>query len=153
MNVKTAVLALALFFSTALYADEIIRCESDNGHRHHCSADTSHGVRMVRQLSRANCVEGRSWGYNERGVWVDDGCRAEFSLGRRSRGGYGRRNETIVCESDFHNTHRCSVDTRGGVRLTRQISRTDCVYRRTWGYNENEIWVRDGCRAEFTVGR
>jgi hypothetical protein len=38
---------------------------------------------MERQLSSQPCEEGRSWGYNERGVWVDRGCRAVFESTRR----------------------------------------------------------------------
>jgi len=137
---------------------ESILCESSDGHRQFCRADTSNGVRLERQLSRTDCVEGRNWGFNNNGIWVDDGCRAEFTLGRRrGGGGYGRdrdHSETIVCESDYDHTHRCSIDLRGGgVRLTRQLSRTDCTYGRTWGYNNREIWVSNGCRAEFEVGR
>ena len=139
---------------------ETIICES-SGRKQWCSADTSFGVRMSRQISRSSCIEGSSWGYGNRGIWVDDGCRAEFTLGRRGGWdrdrGYDRRDrdrgELIVCESENNNTHRCSIDTRGGVRINRQLSRNDCTYGRTWGYNSREIWVRDGCRAEFTVGR
>jgi len=75
------VLALVLL-STSLYAETVIRCESD-GRRRLCSADTSNGVHMSRQLSRSDCVEGRSWGFTNRGVWVDNGCRAEFQIGGR----------------------------------------------------------------------
>ena len=35
------------------------------------------GVQLVRQLSRAACIQGRSWGYGRNGIWVSDGCRAE----------------------------------------------------------------------------
>ena len=130
-----------------------ILCES-NGRREFCRADTSYGVHIARQLSRAGCVEGRTWGYNNNGIWVDSGCRGEFTLGNRGAG-YGRRggSEVIVCESDIGHSHTCSVDTRYGVRIARQLSRAGCIYGRTWGYNSNGIWVRDGCRAEFTVNR
>ena len=137
---------------------ETILCESSDGHREFCRADTSNGVRLERQLSRTDCVEGRNWGFNNNGIWVDNGCRAEFTLGRRGGGGGYRRDqnraELITCESDYDHTHRCSIDLRGGsVRLSRQLSRTDCIYNRTWGYNNREIWVSNGCRAEFEVGR
>ena len=32
----------------------------------------------LRQLSRAACIQGRTWGYGRNGIWVSDGCRAEF---------------------------------------------------------------------------
>lgn len=57
----------------------LVRCESDGDYRH-CRADFRNGVRLHRQLSRSSCRQNESWGYDRRGVWVDRGCRAEFSL-------------------------------------------------------------------------
>jgi hypothetical protein len=65
-----------------------LRCESNDGRRHECRADVSGGASVQRRLSDAPCREGYSWGTTRRGIWVDNGCRAEFSLG--SNGGYGR---------------------------------------------------------------
>jgi hypothetical protein len=61
---------------------EIITCESDRDGRHFCPADTRHGVELKRQLSKRDCELDRTWGYNDRGIWVSRGCRAEFWLGR-----------------------------------------------------------------------
>ena len=55
-------------------------------------------VRLVRQRSWAPCREGSDWGWSARrgGLWVDNGCEAEFRVslrgrdGRRGRGGYDR---------------------------------------------------------------
>ncbi len=58
----------------------------------------------------------------------------------------------VRCESDNGNLRRCAVDTRGGVRVSRQLSRTDCVMGRNWGYDAGGIWVNGGCRAEFAIG-
>jgi hypothetical protein len=58
-----------------------ITCSSNDGKRNYCSADTSRGITMVRQISGSACVQGSTWGYDRRGVWVDRGCRAEFRLG------------------------------------------------------------------------
>jgi hypothetical protein len=44
--------------------------------------NTQGGVRKVKQLSRADCDEGRSWGVNAYSVWVKNGCRADFESGR-----------------------------------------------------------------------
>jgi hypothetical protein len=41
---------------------------------------TGGGVHLNRQFSQARCEEGYSWGYTDRGIWVDRGCRAEFSV-------------------------------------------------------------------------
>ena len=54
------------------------RCESNDNRTKHCSTDTRYGVRLVRQLSRNACVEGRSWGVGRNSVWVSRGCRGEF---------------------------------------------------------------------------
>jgi hypothetical protein len=59
-----------------------VSCSSDNGRRQYCQADVRGSVRMVRQFSRAACRQGESWGYDNRGIWVDRGCGAEFEVGR-----------------------------------------------------------------------
>lgn len=137
---------------------ETIRCESDRGRRHECSFDGWGRVELLRQISRTDCIEGRTWGVAGRhAVWVSDGCRADFRI-RRERDdnrddSYNRRSRLVICESDYNSRHRCDVDTQFGVRLTRQLSRTSCILNRTWGYDGRGIWVKDGCRAEFTLGR
>jgi hypothetical protein len=60
----------------------MITCSSNNGKRNYCSADTRGGVRMVNQRSGSACIQGRTWGFDGRGIWVDHGCRADFALGR-----------------------------------------------------------------------
>jgi hypothetical protein len=59
---------------------------------------------------------------------------------------------TIRCESKDGKYRACSVDTRNGVRLSRQLSSQGCWQNDTWGYDRNRIWVDRGCRAEFQVG-
>jgi hypothetical protein len=58
---------------------QTLRCESDGDYQH-CRADTRNGVQLYRQLSRNACRYNDTWGYDRRGIWVDRGCRAEFSL-------------------------------------------------------------------------
>jgi hypothetical protein len=57
-----------------------ITCSSTGSDRTQCRWDPRYGSpRVTKQLSQSACVEGRSWGYDNRGmVWVDNGCRAEF---------------------------------------------------------------------------
>ena len=55
-------------------------CESEDYRYRYCPADTRRGVRLSDELSKRNCVFQKSWGYDSRGVWVDRGCRARFSL-------------------------------------------------------------------------
>ncbi|WP_207791560.1 DUF3011 domain-containing protein [Sandaracinobacteroides saxicola] len=58
-----------------------IACGSVNGAYHYCAADTGRGVQLQQQLSRAPCRQAESWGYDRRGVWVDNGCAATFLVG------------------------------------------------------------------------
>jgi ribosomal protein L37AE/L43A len=59
-----------------------MRCESQDGGRKQCPVDTSRGVGLIEQLSGADCVLNRTWGYDRTGIWVTNGCRAEFAVAR-----------------------------------------------------------------------
>ncbi|MBN3960164.1 DUF3011 domain-containing protein [Nostoc sp. NMS8] len=58
--------------------------------------------------------------------------------------------EIITCSSRNNQRNTCSIRTRGRVRLVRQLSDATC--RGNWGYRNDRIWVKNGCRAEFSVG-
>jgi len=60
---------------------QTVYCASDDGRRNSCRADTTRGVRIVRQRSDADCIYSRTWGYDRGGIWVDRGCRADFEVG------------------------------------------------------------------------
>jgi len=125
-----------------------IVCTSNNGERVYCEADTRDGVQMVRQIGGEPCVEGRTWGFDRRGIWVDRGCRAEFRVA--PRGDFGERR--ITCASNNGERVFCESDNRGRVvRMARQISGSPCQEGRTWGWDGRGIWVDRGCRAEFVV--
>jgi hypothetical protein len=126
-----------------------VRCESKDRRTNYCNVDTRGGVRLVRQLSDRKCVRGRNWGANERGIWVTDGCRGEFELS-----GYGSGNGSAArfrCESTDNRTRYCNADTRYGVEMVRQLSRSACIEGRTWGVSREGVWVSRGCRAEFAA--
>jgi hypothetical protein len=59
-----------------------ITCASDRGRRVYCEANTNRGVRLVRQVSSQGCIEGSTWGFDRRGIWVDRGCAGEFEVRR-----------------------------------------------------------------------
>ena len=61
---------------------QVVSCSSDDMHRHHCPADTTGGVRLIKKNSDSSCRLGRDWGFDGRGIWVDHGCRADFQVGR-----------------------------------------------------------------------
>ena len=132
-------------------------CSSDDMRRHFCAVDTLGGVWMVHQKSEAKCIQDRTWGYDNRGIWVDRGCRAEFEIGAvQSRGGEGGfrgwgESYFIYCPSEDMGRQWCPADSRFGVRLIRQRSEAPCIQDRTWGYGKRGIWVDRGCRADFQV--
>ena len=59
-----------------------IYCASDDGKRNYCSANTRGGVQMTNQRSGSACIQGQTWGWENNRIWVDRGCRAEFTIGR-----------------------------------------------------------------------
>jgi len=130
-------------------------CESRDGRRHRCAADTLGQVTLGRQLTRSNCVEGRSWGYDSTAIWVDRGCRAEFLIadnaGTYRDRGPSQSMRTLVCESNGSQRSYCRADARFGVELTRELSRNRCVANRTWGSDARGVWVSNGCRADFAM--
>jgi hypothetical protein len=77
---------------------------------------------------------------------------AIVTFGATLLGARAAQAETIRCESQGGRYQVCSADTRGGVRLTQQLSSQGCWQNDTWGYDRNRIWVDRGCRAEFRVG-
>jgi hypothetical protein len=168
--ISSAALAVALTVGCGLaWADDSwapeksVACSSNDGHRNECPADLrGYTVRDVDQSSRTECRVGRNWGYTDRGVWVDDGCRATFRFDR-TRGGdhpraWGYRDSAessdeqhVKCESRDGRRNSCDADLRGyRIADVREISRTDCDIGRNFGYDDRGVWVDDGCRAEFT---
>lgn len=59
-------------------APRLLTCESKKGIRRLCGTTVERGARLLKQTSRAACVEDQSWGWSRDGIWVDDDCRGEF---------------------------------------------------------------------------
>lgn len=59
---------------------------------------------------------------------------------------------TVTCESNDNRHNTCRLNQGSGyVTLERNLSRSDCRQGRNWDYDRREIWVDDGCRANFKV--
>jgi hypothetical protein len=130
-----------------------VRCESKANRIEHCPAQVASGVRLVRILSSSACIENQDWGSDAQGIWVANGCRAEFLVGgkaaaRNIESGAGSR---ITCESAQKQRQYCRATVERGVDLLRQLSRTRCVQGSNWDWEPGGIWVDLGCRAEFGV--
>src|SRR5512141_1509300 len=94
-TMKTFTIAIALLMAAAVVEAQqytgangangtLVTCESKNNVRHTCAADARGRLVTVNQeLSKNPCVAGKTWGVtrNRKGIWVDDGCRAEFLVG------------------------------------------------------------------------
>src|SRR6188508_2649504 len=58
-----------------------VMCASKAGERTQCPAVTAAGVALSRSTGSAACLLGKTWGYDDKGVWVSDGCSGEFIAG------------------------------------------------------------------------
>lgn len=89
LGILVIVLAVAMTPAEAQYYSATVRCDSRDYRTQWCHADTSGGVYLIDQRSDQPCIEGESWGYDQRGIWVSGGCRGEFELGAAGyAGGY-----------------------------------------------------------------
>jgi hypothetical protein len=129
-----------------------ITCSSNDGRRNYCPVNTGRGVQLVTQRSGSPCIQGQTWGYDGRGIWVDRGCRADF---RVMSGGPppSPPGVTITCSSNDGKRTFCPANTSRGVQLANQRSGSPCIQGQTWGYDGRGIWVDRGCRAYFTTLR
>ena len=59
---------------------DVVRCTSRDYRRTFCDVGRAENVRVRRQVSDARCIEGQTWGWDRRGIWVSDGCRAQFQV-------------------------------------------------------------------------
>lgn len=137
-----------------------IRCDSDDMGRHSCSAPFQIARAVItRQISGSPCTQGQTWGWQGSTIWVDRGCRAEFTVyeygaANRDVTEYNdpRVNGSLRCESNDEHYRLCSTQRPlRGARLVRQISGSPCTEGQTWGWKQEGVWVDRGCRADFEL--
>jgi hypothetical protein len=134
-----------------------VRCESRDFRQEVCRVDQRViDARLVRQISRARCVQGRSWGWRNDRIWVSEGCAAEFAVRTESRpfppasGGRDR----VFCESRDYRFQRCHTPRLHSVQLVQRHSSAPCREGLTWGWQASGgIWVDNGCAATFRIQR
>ena len=132
---------------------EVVRCESNDYRTVRCPMNTNGGVRISRQISNTPCQRGRNWNFDRGGVWVKDGCRAEFVTGGGGGGwggGGGNTSGSIECSSRNYQPARCGATINRGVTIDRVLG-GECIEGRTWGWDNRGIWVNNGCRARFRI--
>jgi Protein of unknown function (DUF3011) len=96
-----------------------ITCSSNDMRRGYCPVDTRGGVQLIYQRGSSPCIFGQTCGHDQRGIWVDRSCRADFAVGYTGGPvgppwpGWGN-SYTVYCSSDGGRRSICPVDTRGG---------------------------------------
>lgn len=133
-------------------ADQIaeIYCASQEGRYRHCDADTlARNVFLLHEFSPGNCVYGKTWGHNSRGIWVDGGCGGLFRMKSIFR--QPPRFERLICESLVHRESVCPFSLSGRLYLQERLSRAPCVENEHWSLQNQSVRVKDGCRAVFVV--
>lgn len=86
----TAVALASCLGGAGAHADGQLECTSQGYRYNYCRVDTGGIVRLAHRQSKASCELGRSWGYDPRGIWVDNGCSAIFEYDYR---GYSDRHD------------------------------------------------------------
>jgi hypothetical protein len=114
--------ALSILTSPLVQADEIVTCKSHDYEYTHCRTGSG-SVSLQRKLSSSPCEQGRSWDYDNRGVWVDNGCQAEFLVET------GRNDNYRHDEYRNDDYQRDDGETMYGVTITRNIKRNSNDYR------------------------
>lgn len=67
--------------SAANSGSATLNCASEDGKKKYCPVeDVSARVTLLKQLGPSACVEGTNWGRDPEGIWVDQGCQAQFQV-------------------------------------------------------------------------
>ena len=105
---------------------------------------------IAQQQSQAPCIQGRSWGWDQRGIWVSQGCSAIFSFAAGGGPPPPPMGSSIACESRNYQQSWCNTGRRvGRAWVAEQRSQSPCIQGQTWGWRDNAIWVNGGCSAIF----
>lgn len=84
---RGSVLIMGLLMAGTAAASGQLECTSHNYQYQYCPANTQNSVHLGSQQSKTACQKGRNWGYDGRGIWVNDGCSAIFDYGGGGGGG------------------------------------------------------------------
>jgi hypothetical protein len=83
------------------------------------------------------------------------GCAAESSEAIGESSEALTTTTEVLCESWAHQYEACNVQTYGGrivsARVIHQFSSEICREGWSWGYQDDYLWVQQGCRAAFEV--
>lgn len=134
-----------------------IACESYRGREQRCTVPGWRAVELVRTMSRADCVEGHSWGFRRGEIWVNHDCAGIFREARVQRPPpptpppqVPPPPNTVPCESRDDRVQQCRIpDFWRQVVLVQQRSSSPCIEGHTWGVRPGQVWVSAGCSGYF----
>jgi hypothetical protein len=58
----------------------------------------------------------------------------------------------VSCVSKGRERQQCSADTRAGIVMLRSTGDAACLLGRNWGYDDQGVWVSEGCGGDFGTG-
>jgi hypothetical protein len=131
---------------------QVVHCVSTASGRTYCGAP--HSRYVIAGTPGIECVQGNTWGFDDRGVWVSGGCRADFNLvAGNSVTGHGS-----YVNSDGRVVHCVSTErgrTYCGMPHMQYAIRGNpggaCVEGSTWGTDDRGVWVSGGCAGDFAA--
>ena len=115
------------------------------------------GAQIISQTSNAACIQGRSWGWDRNGIWVNSGCAGDFAFqggGLPPRPGPPIGTNSIACESRDYQQNFCGT----GVRISRawiaqQQSQAPCIQGRVVGLGPARHLGEPGLQRGLLVRR
>ena len=135
-----------------------VRCESIDSRQARCRIDGAGDVRITRQLSRQQCIQGRNWDFNRDEIRVSGGCRAEFLVtprdygyDDRDRDGRYRNGQGQVVRCDSRSQRRTYCGDGYGQYEMIGYRNGNCVQGRTYGQDQRGLWVSGNCSAQFRL--
>ena len=58
----------------------------------------------------------------------------------------------VSCVSTGKERQQCPADTRAGIVMLRPTGEAACLLGRNWGYDDQGVWVSEGCGGDFATG-
>jgi predicted porin len=58
----------------------------------------------------------------------------------------------VSCVSRGRERQQCPADTRAGIVMLRSTGEAACLLGRNWGYDDQGVWVSEGCGGDFGTG-
>lgn len=136
-------------------AGQVVHCVSTESGRTYCGKPHMHYV--IAGPAPAACVEGSTWGVDDRGVWVTGGCVADFNATTVKR--VTRTTTTTTTTEGGGGVVHCIAGPSGRIHCGEPHHRyvivgtppAACVENTTWGVDDRGVWVSSECTADFKV--